>query len=146
LDDLSEFDSYTHRHSVQVTILGLLIARRMWERDGWTDFRGKVRRDRIEERLRKLGLGLLIHDIGKLGVPPEVLNKPGRLTDEELTVMRRHFGDGVELLRPADISPLAVSIVRDHHERFDGRGYPVGIEAAKLHEFPRIAAVADVYD
>jgi HD-GYP domain-containing protein (c-di-GMP phosphodiesterase class II) len=146
LDDLSAFDSYTHRHSVQVTVLGLLIARRIWERDGWTDFRGKVRRDRIEDRLRKLGLGLLVHDIGKLAVPPEVLNKPGRLTDEELLVMRRHPEDGVELLRPADISPLAISIVRDHHERLDGLGYPAGIDGAKLHEFPRIAAVADVYD
>jgi HD-GYP domain-containing protein (c-di-GMP phosphodiesterase class II) len=146
LDDLSQFDSYTHRHSVQVTVLGLLIARRMWEADGWLDFRGRVRRDRIEDRLRKLGLGLLVHDIGKLAVPPEVLNKPGRLTDAELTVMRRHPGEGVELLRPADISPLAISIVRDHHERLDGLGYPAGIDASKLQEFPRIAAVADVYD
>jgi HD-GYP domain-containing protein (c-di-GMP phosphodiesterase class II) len=146
LDDLSSFDSYTHRHSVQVTVLGLLIARRMWERDGWTDFRGKVRRDRIEDRLRKLGLGLLIHDVGKLAVPPEVLNKPGRLTDDEMTVMRRHPQDGVELLRPADISPLAVSIVRDHHERLDATGYPAGLDGTKIGEFPRIAAVADVYD
>ncbi len=146
LDDLSAFDSYTHRHSVQVTVLGLLIARRMWERDGWIDFRGKLRRDRIEGRLRKLGLGLLVHDIGKLAVPPEILNKPGRFTDEELAIMRRHPGDGVELLRPADISPLAISIVRDHHERLDGLGYPAGIDGEKLHEFPRIAAVADVYD
>jgi HD-GYP domain-containing protein (c-di-GMP phosphodiesterase class II) len=146
LDDLSAFDSYTHRHSVQVTVLGLLLGRRIWEREGWTDFRGRVRRDRIEDRLRKLGLGLLVHDIGKLAVPPEILNKPGRLTDEELRIMRRHPQDGVELLRPADISPLAISIVRDHHERLDGLGYPAGIDGAKLHEFPRIAAVADVYD
>jgi HD-GYP domain-containing protein (c-di-GMP phosphodiesterase class II) len=146
LDDLSAFDSYTHRHSVQVTVLGLLIARRMWEREGWTDFRGKVRRDRVEDRLRKLGLGLLVHDVGKLAVPPEVLNKPGRLTDDEMTVMRRHPQDGIELLRPADISPLAISIVRDHHERLDATGYPAGLDAAKIGEFPRIAAVADVYD
>jgi HD-GYP domain-containing protein (c-di-GMP phosphodiesterase class II) len=146
LDDLSAFDSYTHRHSVQVTVIGLLLARRIWEREGWLDFRGNVRRDRIEDRLRKLGLGLLVHDIGKLAVPPDVLNKPGRLTDDELTVMRRHPADGVELLRPADISPLAVSIVRDHHERLDGCGYPTGIDGTKLQEFPRIAAVADVYD
>jgi HD-GYP domain-containing protein (c-di-GMP phosphodiesterase class II) len=146
LDDLSSFDSYTHRHSVQVTVLGLLIARRIWESAGWTDFRGRVRRDRIEDRLRKLGLGLLVHDVGKLSVPPEVLNKPGRLTDEEMEVMRRHPADGVELLRPADISPLAVSIVRDHHERLDGTGYPAGLESAQIGEFPRIAAVADVYD
>ena len=79
LDDLSQFDSYTHRHSVQVTVLGLLIARRAWNSEGWVDFRGRRRRDRVDERMRKLGLGLLVHDIGKLAVPPEVLNKPGRL-------------------------------------------------------------------
>src|SRR4051812_4711999 len=146
LDDLSQFDSYTHRHSVQVTVLGLLIARRIWETDGWTDFRGRLRRDRIEDRLRKLGVGLLVHDIGKLAVPPEVLNKPGRLDDAELAVMREHPEAGVELLRPADVSPLVVAVVRDHHERLDGLGYPAGIDGSRLQEFPRIAAVADVYD
>src|SRR3954451_1495512 len=146
LDDLSQFDSYTHRHSVQVTVLGLLIARRAWESDGWTDFRGRQRRDRVEDRLRKLGVGLLIHDVGKLAVPPEILNKPGRLTDEEMAVMRLHPEAGVELMRPADLSPLAMSVVRDHHERLDGTGYPAGITGEKLQEFPRIAAVADVYD
>ena len=90
LDDLNAFDDYTHRHSVQVTVLGLLIARRAWATDGWTDFRGRRRHDRIEERMRKLGLGLLVHDVGKLAVPPEILNKPGRLTDEEMAVMKTH--------------------------------------------------------
>jgi HD-GYP domain-containing protein (c-di-GMP phosphodiesterase class II) len=146
LEDLHSFDSYTHRHSVQVTVLGLLIARRMWSLDGWTDFRGQRRRDRIETRLRKLGLGLLIHDVGKLAVPPEILNKPGALTDAEMEVMRTHPEAGVELLRSADLSPLVLSVVRDHHERPDGSGYPGGHAGRQVQEFPRIAAVADVYD
>ena len=146
LDDLSAFDDYTHRHSVQVTVLGLLIARRAWSIDGWTDFRGRRRHDRLDERMRKLGLGLLVHDVGKLAVPPEILNKPGRLTDEEMVVMQTHAHAGVELLRPADLSPLAISVVRDHHERIDGSGYPEGLLGAQVQEFPRIAAVADVYD
>jgi HD-GYP domain-containing protein (c-di-GMP phosphodiesterase class II) len=146
LDDLSAFDDYTHRHSVQVTVLGLLIARRAWTVDGWTDFRGRRRHDRLEERMRKLGLGLLVHDVGKLAVPPEILNKPGRLTGEEMDVMKTHAHDGVELLRPADLSPIAISVVRDHHERIDGSGYPEGLHGAQVQEFPRIAAVADVYD
>jgi HD-GYP domain-containing protein (c-di-GMP phosphodiesterase class II) len=146
LDDLSQFDSYTHRHSVQVTVLGLLIARRAWSTEGWVDFRGRRRRDRIEERLRKLGVGLLVHDVGKLAVPPEVLNKPGRLDAAELEVMRTHPAAGVELLRPADVSPLVVSVVRDHHERLDGMGYPEGLDGTRVQEFPRLAAVADVYD
>src|SRR4051812_4294885 len=113
LDDLSVFDDYTHRHSVQVTVLGLLIARRAWATDGWTDFRGRRRYDRLHERMRKLGLGLLVHDVGKLAVPPEILNKPGRLTDPEMSVMKAHAHLGVELLRTADLSPIAVSVVRD---------------------------------
>jgi HD-GYP domain-containing protein (c-di-GMP phosphodiesterase class II) len=146
LDDLSAFDDYTHRHSVQVTVLGLLIARRVWATDGWTDYRGRRRHDRVEERLRKLGLGLLVHDVGKLAVPPEILNKPGRLTADEMTIMKTHAHAGVELLRPADLSPIAISVVRDHHERIDGSGYPEGLHGAQVQEFPRIAAVADVYD
>ena len=146
LEDLNSFDSYTHRHSVQVTVLGLLIARRMWMQEGWTDYRGRRRRDRLEPRLRKLGLGLLIHDVGKLAVPPEILNKPGALTAEEMTVMRTHPDAGVELLRGADLSPLVLSVVRDHHERPDGTGYPRAMAGTKVQEFPRIAAVADVYD
>jgi HD-GYP domain-containing protein (c-di-GMP phosphodiesterase class II) len=146
LDDLSAFDDYTHRHSVQVTVLGLLIARRVWATDGWTDYRGRRRLDRVEERLRKLGLGLLVHDVGKLAVPPEILNKPGRLSGDEMAVMKTHAHLGVELLRPADLSPIAISVVRDHHERIDGSGYPEGLHGAQVQEFPRIAAVADVYD
>lgn len=146
LDDLCAFDDYTHRHSVQVTLIGLLIARRGWQTDGWLDFRGRRRTDGIEHRLRKLGLGLLVHDVGKLAVPPEILNKPGRLTDPEMEVMKTHTVAGVELLRPADLSPLSLSIVRDHHERLDGSGYPAGLLGEQIQEFPRIAAVADVYD
>ena len=131
LDDLSAFDDYTHRHSVQVTVLGLLIARRAWTTDGWIDYRGRRRYDRLEDRMRKLGLGLLVHDVGKLAVPPEILNKPGRLTDDEMDVMKTHPLAGAELLRAADLSPLAVSVVRDHHERIDGSGYPAGPATAR---------------
>lgn len=146
LDDLNAFDDYTHKHSVQVTLLGLLIARRAWQTEGWVDYRGRRRFDRLEDRMRKLGLGLLVHDVGKLAVPPEILNKPGRLTDDEMEIMKTHALAGVELLRPADLSPLSSSVVRDHHERLDGSGYPNAIVGAQLQEFPRIAAVADVYD
>jgi HD-GYP domain-containing protein (c-di-GMP phosphodiesterase class II) len=146
LDDLGSFDDYTHRHSVQVTMIGLLIARRAWRTEGWTDFRGRRRMDRIDDRMRKLGLGLLVHDVGKLAIPPEVLNKPGRLTAEEFGLMKAHPDAGVELLRPADLSPLSLSVVRDHHERIDGSGYPQRLVGGQIQEFPRIAAVADVYD
>jgi HD-GYP domain-containing protein (c-di-GMP phosphodiesterase class II) len=146
LDDLSVFDAYTHRHSVQVAVLGLLLARRAWSKEGWTDYRGRQRYDRFGDRMRKLGVGLLVHDVGKLAVPPEVLNKPARLTEAEMDVMRSHPEAGVELLRAADLSPLTVTVIRDHHERPDGTGYPHGLKGKSIHEFARFAAVADVYD
>jgi HD-GYP domain-containing protein (c-di-GMP phosphodiesterase class II) len=146
LDNLSAFDSYTHRHSFQVTVLGLLLARRAWQTDGWVDYRGERRRDRIGGRMRKLGLGLLIHDVGKLATPPEILNKPGVLTDDEMEVMRAHPEAGIHLLRNAGLSPLTMSVISAHHERPDGLGYPLGLAGRQVQEFPRIAAVADVYD
>jgi HD-GYP domain-containing protein (c-di-GMP phosphodiesterase class II) len=146
LDDLATADAYTHRHSVQVAIIGMLIARRLWQRDGWRDWMERPRFDGIDGRLTRLGVGLILHDIGKLAVPNEILNKAGALTDEEVAQMRLHPEAGVDLLRAADPSPLVVATVRDHHERLDGSGYPSGREAATIHEFARICAIADIFD
>ncbi len=146
LGDLAAADQYTHRQSVDVTALGLLIARALWRAEGWVDYQGRRRWDRIEERLAKLGFGLLLHDIGKMVVPAEVLNKPGKLDAQEWALMQTHPDAGVALLSSDTISPLVRSVVRDHHERFDGSGYPRGLAGEKIAEFPRIAAVADVYD
>jgi HD-GYP domain-containing protein (c-di-GMP phosphodiesterase class II) len=146
LGDLAAADQYTHRHSVNVTALGLLLGRAYWRTEGWVDFKGRRRWDRIDERLAKLGMGLLLHDIGKMVVPTEVLNKPGKLDADEWQLMRSHPDAGVALLDSATISPLVRSVVRDHHERVDGSGYPRGLRGEQLGEFPRIAAVADVYD
>jgi putative nucleotidyltransferase with HDIG domain len=146
LTDLAAADGYTHRHSVNVTALGLLIARTMWRREGWVDWRGQRRFDRIDEMLAKIGLGLLLHDIGKMAIPTEVLNKPGALTEDEWELMRTHPETGAEMLKSDTISPLVRSVVREHHERWDGGGYPAGLAGAEISDFARIAAVADVYD
>jgi HD-GYP domain-containing protein (c-di-GMP phosphodiesterase class II) len=146
LGDLASADAYTHRHSVQVALLGMLIARRHWHRDGWRDWMERPRSDGIEARLTKLGIGLILHDIGKLAVPLEIINKPGKLTDEEFAQIKLHPGAGVDLLRTADPSPLVMAAVRDHHERLDGTGYPAGRSGKAIHEFARICAVADVFD
>jgi HD-GYP domain-containing protein (c-di-GMP phosphodiesterase class II) len=146
LGDLAGADQYTHRHSVNVTALGLLLGRAYWRTEGWVDYRGERRWDRIDERLAKLGMGLLLHDIGKMVVPSEVLNKPGKLDAEEWELMQSHPDAGVALLDSATVSPLVRSVVRDHHERYDGSGYPRGIAGDHIGEFPRLAAVADVYD
>jgi HD-GYP domain-containing protein (c-di-GMP phosphodiesterase class II) len=146
LGDLAGADQYTHRHSVNVTALGLLLGRAYWRTEGWVDYRGRRRWDRIDERLAKLGMGLLLHDIGKMVVPTEVLNKPGKLDADEWALVKTHPEAGVALLDSATISPLVRSVVRDHHERYDGSGYPRGIAGDDIGEFPRLAAVADVYD
>ena len=146
LGDLALADAYTHRHSVQVAIIGMLVARRHWYRNGWRDATEHVRYDRIDSRLTKLGVGLILHDIGKLAVPRAILDKPGRLTGDEFAQIKLHPAAGVDLLRAANPSPLTVATVRDHHERLDGSGYPAGRRGDVIHEFARICAIADVFD
>jgi len=146
LNDLAAADQYTHRHSVNVTALGLLLARAQFRRNGWVDYRGERRYDRLDQRLSTLGLGLLLHDIGKMAVPAPVLNKPGPLDAGEWELMRAHPEAGVALLGTSTMSPLVTTVIRDHHERMDGSGYPRGVEGEDIHMFARVAAVADVYD
>lgn len=147
LNDLANADAYTLKHSLAVTTLGLVLGSRVMRKYGWTDHDGRRRFDGIEDRLLELGVGLLLHDIGKLAVPPEILRKPGPLTDEEWTAMRAHPTLGFEILLKADgISPLSRAVVRSHHERWLGNGYPDGQVGTAIHLFARIAAVADVFD
>jgi HD-GYP domain-containing protein (c-di-GMP phosphodiesterase class II) len=145
-DDLSSADSYTYSHSVRVATLGLLLGQRIDRIDGWVDYRGERRYDRMVERMTQLTMGLLIHDIGKISIPESILNKPGKLTPEEWELIKTHPVAGVSMLSSDRISPLTRCIVRDHHERWDGLGYPAGRQADDIHQFARIAAVADVYD
>jgi hypothetical protein len=124
----------------------MLVGHKLFRESGWLDHLGRrtyVRRDR---RLARLGLGLLLHDIGKLVIPIDVLNKPGQLDDSEWELMRSHPRAGVEMLRSDLISPLVKVVVRSHHERWDGGGYPDGLAGEDIHQLARIAATADVYD
>jgi HD-GYP domain-containing protein (c-di-GMP phosphodiesterase class II) len=146
LSDLAGADDYTYQHSIDVCALGLLIGRHVMVRHGWRDFRGARRSDGLESRLLKLGLGLLLHDIGKLAVPGEILAKPGALSASEMALVQRHPDAGAELLGDVQISPLVRSVIREHHERWDGSGYPRGLRGEQIHQLARIAAVADVYD
>jgi HD-GYP domain-containing protein (c-di-GMP phosphodiesterase class II) len=147
LNDLANADGYTLKHSLAVTTLGLSLGVRVMQKYGWVDTHGRRRYDRIEDRLAPLGVGLLLHDIGKLAVPSEILRKPGPLTDEEWKAMRAHPTLGFQILKKDDeISPLARAVVRSHHERWDGSGYPDKQSGTQIHQFARIAAVADVFD
>jgi HD-GYP domain-containing protein (c-di-GMP phosphodiesterase class II) len=147
LNDLASADGYTLKHSLAVTTIGLSLGLRVMRKYGWIDAEGFQRYDRIEDRLVALGTGLLLHDIGKLAVPDEILQKAGPLDEAEWQAMRTHPTAGVQILQKAEgISPLSRAVVRSHHERWDGSGYPDGISGDDIHQFARIAAVADVFD
>lgn len=93
-----------------------------------------------------------LHDIGKIGIPEEILNKPGRLTDEEFDIMKKHTVIGEEILKELDmyqdekLVQVAMQICRSHHERYDGRGYPDGLKGEEIPISAQVVSVADVYD
>lgn len=129
---LKERDAYTFQHSVAVS--ALLV--RLGMAEGFT-----------EARLLDLGLGGLLHDAGKMAVPDEVLNKPAALTDGEYDIMKGHVGAGETILRATPGLPEAALLVAaQHHERFEGHGYPVGLRGKQISLLGRMAAIADVYD
>jgi HD-GYP domain-containing protein (c-di-GMP phosphodiesterase class II) len=129
---LGEKDPSTEGHTRRVAKLAVAIGERLGLPEG---------------RLRQLAVGGLLHDVGKLSVPNEILNKPGRLTDEEFAEIRRHPGAGRELLSEiGGFPPLVLDLVESHHERLDGGGYPNAHPAGELDLAVRILTVADVYD
>jgi len=147
LADLCAADAYNLQHPIDVTALGLLIGRRLITEHGWLDYRGERQDDRHEERLFRLGMGLLLSDIGKLALPEAILNKPGKLSEDEWKIVKTHPKAGVKLVRDTGAwCPLVQACVLRHHERWDGSGYPEGKAGTEVHEMARIAAVADVYD
>jgi HAMP domain-containing protein len=98
------------------------------------------------DELDNLHRGGLLHDIGKIGIPVSILDKPGRLTDEEFKAIRRHSAIGASILEPIAAYANAIPIVLQHHEHLDGKGYPQGLAGEKISLGARILAVADVYD
>ena len=147
LADLCAADAYNLQHPIDVTALGLLIGRRLIIEHGWLDYKGERQDDRHEERLFRLGMGLLLTDIGKTAIPEAILNKPGKLSEEEWEIVQTHPKAGVKLIRDTGAwCPLVQACVLRHHERWDGTGYPEGKAGSDIHEMARIAAVADVFD
>ena len=125
-------DEYTVEHSINVCFLAIIYGRRLGLR---------------KNQLQNLGLCGLLHDVGKMRVPKEVLNKPGALTDDEMKIMQRHSGFGKSYLaQRKDTYQGAIDAAFGHHERYDGKGYPRGIDASELTIFTRIITIVDAYD
>lgn len=132
LQDLKTNDQYTFSHSVNVCVLALITG---------------IAMKYDEEKLRELGIGAMLHDMGKTRIPNEILNKPGSLTEEEFNIVKKHTNYGYEMLKKSKVlSTYASYIALTHHERYDGEGYPLGLRGMEIHEFSRIVSIADVYD
>ena len=131
-NQLKNKDEYTSEHSLRVCILALTFGRHL---------------ELSEPELNVLGLGALLHDIGKMKIPLDILNKPGRLTPEEFDLMKKHVPLGVEILdSTGGIPPAAIEVARSHHERYDGSGYAFGLKGQHIGLFGQIGAIVDSYD
>ncbi len=124
-------DSYTRGHSNRVAVYSTIIARRIG-----------LDEDRVE-LIRQMAL---MHDIGKIGIPDHIINKEGKLTHEEFSAIRRHPLVGMQIIRPLMVHHADLSMVKSHHERYDGLGYPEGLSGDDIPLEARILGVADSFD
>ncbi len=124
-------DEYTYTHSINVGVLAILLARQM---------------DITEDETRKIGLAGLFHDIGKSRIPDEVLNSPRRLTPDEFDIMKKHPELGLTLVNLEKLSPEIVQGIVEHHEKYNGKGYPRGLKGEEISFVGRLLTVVDVYD
>jgi putative nucleotidyltransferase with HDIG domain len=132
LSRLKRFDEYTFYHSVNTSLLAMALGR-------------ELRFDKDE--LHQIGVGTLLHDIGKTKIPVELLNKPGRFEPHEMEIMKQHVMRGVEVLSgTTGLTDVYMKPALEHHERVDGTGYPLRRSREELSRFGLIAAVVDIYD
>lgn len=130
--DLRNFDDYTYSHSLNVTVLSVVMGTAL-----------KLSRNTIYE----LAVGALVHDTGKMFVRKEILHKPGKLTNEEFDEIKKHSELGYQYLcSNFDIPDNSKTATLQHHEQFNGKGYPGGLAGEEIHQFGRVISVADVYD
>lgn len=132
LSRIKDKDHYTYMHSVSVAGLMITFGRSM----GFS-----------KEKIHEIAMGGLLHDLGKMKTPDRILNKPGKLTDDEFDVMRSHVIFSRELLEEqTGISQNALDVAAQHHERMDGTGYPLGLKGDEISEVGQMSTIVDVYD
>lgn len=124
-------NSYTYGHSERVAELSVMLAKQM---------------GLPQTELERIHIGAHLHDIGKIGIPDAILNKPGKLTEAEFAIMRHHPIIGSRIVENNRVLHEIADIVRHHHERYDGRGYPDGLSGCNISLGARIVAVADSFD
>lgn len=129
---LKTADDYTYMHSVAVCALMIALSKQL---------------NLDEAQTRSAGIAGLLHDLGKAAMPMAVLNKPGKLTDEEFAIIKSHPAEGYEmLLTGQNVDPVALDVVLHHHEKTDGSGYPKHLKDMEISQFAKMGAVCDVYD
>ena len=129
---LKTADDYTYMHSVAVCAMMVALAKQL---------------GLDEAQIRSCGMAGLLHDLGKVAMPTDVLNKPGKLTDAEFDIMRTHPTEGFKMLSASpNIDPVALDVVLHHHEKVDGSGYPERLKGDQISLFSKMGAVCDVYD
>lgn len=129
---IKDKDNYTFQHSVSVGALMVSFCNAM---------------GMSKEVIHHAGIGGMLHDIGKMKIPDRILNKPGKLTEQEFAVMKCHVVESKQiLLQTTGISETAVLVAAQHHERHDGSGYPAGLKGEEISQLGQMAAIVDVYD
>ena len=132
LSRIKQIDQYTYLHSISVCVLMTVFSRAV----------GYEAAD-----IKEVATGALLHDIGKMRVPDEILNKPGKLLDAEFDLMRQHVNYGKEILTDiGGVSEIAMDVTMQHHERIDGTGYPYGLIGDEISQVGKMSAIVDVYD
>lgn len=132
LTDIRTHNDYTFGHSINACLISSIIGLKM---------------QLPKNELNELALGVLLHDVGKIMVPTRILDKKEPLSGEEWQVLKNHSTDGFQFLRKNHaISLPAAQVAYQHHENYDGTGYPLGVAGETIHEYARIASVADLYD
>ena len=131
LHNMRHYDDLTYSHSINVALICNVFAK-------WLHF--------PEEEIRLATLCGLVHDVGKIMIPDGIIQKPGKLSDEEYETIKKHTLEGYQILRNQNVPDSVKNAALMHHERCDGSGYPLGLDGSKIERYAKMVAIADVYD